>query len=116
MSDWIGGKDEAVKGGAVLTEKAEDGKIVGIVCTGTYAHDSEKGPVSWIREAAVVPSYQNRGIARKLILQALAYGKRNGATRAFLAADEENRNAIRLYTSIGFLPGGDESQIDMIRE
>ncbi len=115
MANWIAGADAKVKNGAVLVKRAENGAIVGVVCTGTYAQESEKGPVAWIREAAVLPAYRNRGIARGLITQALACGKRHGATRAFLAVDEKNENAICLYTDLGFRPGGDESQIDMIR-
>lgn len=118
IANWIGGANADVKNAAILVSRAGDGEIVGIVglvCTGTYANESEKGPTAWIREAAVIPSYQNRGIARKLIMQALAYQKRNGATRAFLACDENNENAIHLYTSIGFLPSDEESETDMIK-
>lgn len=115
FEDWISSTNPAANNTAVFVTRTPEEKIIGIVCTGTYAHDSEKGPIVWIREAAVNPAYQNKGIARKLILQALSYGKHHGAKRAFLAVDENNTNAIHLYTSLGFLPSASQSQIDMIK-
>ncbi len=97
----------------VFIEKQGD-EIVGAVFTCTYAQRHPKGAVAWIREAAVAPRFQNRGIGRRLILQALGSGKRHGAKRAFLAADELNTGAVALYTSIGFTPGEDAPQNDMI--
>ena len=115
MQDWLSDSDENNRNRTIFVEKNNLGQIVGLVCTTTYGHDSEKGPVAWIREVCVSPEYQNRGIARKLIMQALSHGKKYGATRAFLAADVLNANAIHLYKSLGFEPSTEESQIDMIR-
>jgi ribosomal protein S18 acetylase RimI-like enzyme len=47
--------------------------------------------------------------------QSLSYGKKHGAKRAFLMADDLNEHAIRLYKKIGFKPKEDECQIDMIK-
>jgi GNAT superfamily N-acetyltransferase len=121
IRDWLGssGEDSTetdVSNRAILIERNSKKEIVGIACTGTYAHESEKGAIVWIREVAVKPDYQRRGIARKLITQALAYGKSFGAKRAFLAADECNAHAIHLYVSIGFKASNDKSQIDMIKD
>lgn len=115
LKEWLSNCDEDDQNKTIFVEKNEPGQIVGLVCTTTYAHDSEKGAVAWIREVCVHPEYQNRGIARKLIMQALSYGKAKGAKRAFLAADEMNDNAIHLYKSIGFEPSLEDGQIDMIR-
>ena len=38
---------------------------------------------SW--EFDLSTEYQNRGIARKMIMQALSHGKKNGATRVFFS-------------------------------
>jgi ribosomal protein S18 acetylase RimI-like enzyme len=115
ISDWIGGRRPEVQNGAVLVARGPGRTIIGVVCTGTYGHGSENGPIAWIREAAVLPAFQNRGIARRLITQALAYDKLHGARRGFLAVDENNVNAIRLYRDIGFEPSGEESEIDMVK-
>lgn len=118
MKSWIRGEessaaDTEAQNCAVLIHREND-VIVGVLCTATYAHQSVKGPIVWVREVAVHPSYQRRGIARKLILQALSYGKAHGATRAFLAADECNEHAIHLYEQLGFVGKKEEAQIDMI--
>lgn len=115
FQEWLGQSGDYARNRTVFVERNQEKEIVGIVCTGTYGHDSEKGAIVWIREAAVRPDYQNQGIARKLILQALRYGKSHGAVRAFLAADECNSGAIHLYETLGFGAGTDQSQIDMIR-
>lgn len=120
MKDWISNKkvledNDDVRNKAAIIERNANDKIVGILCVATYGYQSEKGPIVWIREIAVDPSFQNRGIGRRLILKALSYGKKHNATRAFLAADEQNVSAIHLYKSIGFSPSDNESQIDMLK-
>lgn len=120
MKEWINntevsGVSTGTRNNAVLIEKNQEDEIIGLICVATYAHESEKGPITWIREIAVNPSYQNKGIGRKLMMKALSYGKKYGATRAFLAADECNDVGIHLYTTIGFEASEDESQIDMIK-
>ena len=116
FNEWLNEKD--IKYTAVLVERTSDtsdDKISGLVCVGLYGHESDSGPITWIREAAVSPEHQKKGIGRKLITQALKYGIEKGAKKAFLAVDEDNKNAIRLYTSLGFKPGSDDSEITMIK-
>ncbi len=120
MQKWIVGEEPSAiasgtKNNEVLVHRNLSGEIVGIICVATYSHESEKGAITWIREVAVHPDYQRQGIARKLILQGLDFGKKHGATRAFLAADECNEHAIHLYESIGFKADKDEAEIDMIK-
>lgn len=116
IKEWLdnSGEGDAIHK-AILVKRDTEKKITGLVCTGIYGYDSKKGPIAWIREVAVRPEYQNRGIARELIGKALRYCKYHGAKRAFLAADECNLHAIHLYRSIGFCPGAGEGQIDMVR-
>lgn len=120
MKHWIlgdveGAQQMGLKKTNILIHRKNKKEIVGILCVGTYGHDSEKGPILWIREVAVLPREQGQGIARSLLLRALSYGKELGATRGFLAADEQNKGAIHLYKSIGFEPSKEESQIDMVK-
>lgn len=118
MKQWIEGVEpNAVMSGgkdsAVLVHR-EEGHIAGVICVTIYGHDSEKGAVLWVREIAVRPEYQRRGIAKQLLNQAVSYGKCHGAKREFLMADECNEHAIRLYESVGFVANKDEAQNDMI--
>ncbi|MCL2773188.1 MAG: GNAT family N-acetyltransferase [Oscillospiraceae bacterium] len=97
-----GQKDVGATDSAVLVHKI-DGKIAGFCCTCIYGHGSEKGAVVWIRWIEVSPEFQGRGIGRNLLMQTLQYGAEHGAKRAFLAVDLENKNAVKLYESIGFV-------------
>ncbi|MDF2542583.1 MAG: hypothetical protein K0S47_2301 [Herbinix sp.] len=115
--EWISNQEPGAvncgcKNCCVLIHKIEQ-KIVGVACVAVYGQDSKKGPVLWLREIAVMPEYQGKGLGRKLIRQAIQYGKENGAKRAFLMADDCNHNAIRLYESIGFVPN-DDIEINMM--
>lgn len=119
MELWAKGMEPAApeyaKDCSVLINKI-DGKIAGVVCVGVYGHGSEKGPILWIRELAVNPDYQGKGIGRKLLGQAFNYGLQKGATRAFLLADECNYGAIHLYKSMGFAADENDREIDMIHK
>lgn len=105
--EWINGENEDIndmggKNHAIIVHKT-DGKIVGISCICTYGHDFEKGAVVFVRMIAVMPEYQGQGIGRNLLMQTLQYGVEYGAKRAFLHVDLENKNAVKLYESIGFV-------------
>lgn len=120
FNQWIKGVEpNAVKSGgknsAVLIHRVDE-HIVGIICVTIYGHDKDNGPVLWVREVAVHPEYQRRGIAKKLLSQALFYGKSHGAKRGFLMADECNEHAIKLYESVGFIANENNAENDMIRK
>lgn len=120
MKEWISnteisGSNIGTRNNGVIIERGINNEIIGVICVATYGHEVEKDPILWIREIAVIPKFQNNGIGRKLILRALAYGKKHNAARAFLAADECNYPGIHLYTDIGFVPSEEKSQIDMIK-
>lgn len=116
FEEWISNDksiDSDYKDNCVLIHK-EDNYIAGIVCVATYGHDSPRGTVVWIRELAVNPKFQGKGIGRKLLIQALNYGKEHGASRSFLMADDHNINAINLYKNVGYIPSTEIGQLDMI--
>ncbi|MBI9011344.1 MAG: GNAT family N-acetyltransferase [Clostridiales bacterium] len=117
MTKWINGSLESLSSArdSNVLYIQEDNQLVGIVCVAVYAHDSEKGPILWIREIAVKNDYQNLGYGKSLIKMAIQYGLDKGAVRGFLAADETNEHAIKLYNQFGFISNEDEQQIDMIR-
>lgn len=92
----------------------EAGVLSGIVCVGIYGENSVRGKVVWVRELAVNPKFQGKGIGQNLILQAIAYGKEQGAVRSFLMADELNEPAKHVYKKIGYVGSQTEIQLDMI--
>jgi predicted N-acetyltransferase YhbS len=90
-----------------------DGNIVGVGYFVLYGFDSEKGTVLWVRELAVDPAYQSKGIGRELISHGILWGRNNGAKRSFLACDAENYNAIKLYESLEYSRNNERGQINM---
>lgn len=48
------------------------------------------------------PRWRGRGYGKQLLLQLLAWGKRNGARRAFLQVLQTNEPALALYRKLGF--------------
>lgn len=115
IKEWMTSIDSAGEDSGnynVLVHK-EDNLIVGIAMVATYGHNSEKGSVLWLREIAVMPNYQGKGIGKRLMLQAIQYGQDKGARRSFLMADDCNNNAIDLYKKVGYLPS-DDVEINLI--
>ncbi len=115
---WASGEEANAKAGGAsdcnVFVYRIDAEPVGVLCVALYGHDSPKGTIVWIREIAVRPEHQGRGIGRALMNCALDYGKSKSAKRAFLMADNCNMNAIGLYKSIGFMPKVDDMQLDML--
>ncbi len=101
---------EWMEQGHVLAMRT-DGELAGVCCVTVY----NEGTTLWVREIAVLPNLQRKGYGRKLMEQAILYGTKHGATKGFLAADLQNKNAIALYESLGFLRRGDETEIQMAR-
>ncbi len=97
-------------GNEIIVHRVQ-GKIVGLCCVSIY----NEGTTLWIRELAVKPKFHRLGVGRHLFEQALIYGAKNGAEKAFLAVDIENAHAIKLYRQYGFVPKEDEYELQMKR-
>ena len=118
MVSWLNGTEpNAADCGsdsfAVIGARVE-GELAGVACVCVYSRGSARGPILWLRELAVSPRFQKRGLGRKLVKAAVAHGRRCGATRSFLMADDMNANAVALYKSVGYEENPDEAQIDLI--
>jgi ribosomal protein S18 acetylase RimI-like enzyme len=77
----------------------EDGKIVGNV---TVQRADKYGNRWQIANVAVARNYRGRGIARRLMEQALAHVAESDGRWAVLQVYDHNHVARRLYTSLGF--------------
>lgn len=102
FSEWL--KDNDV----IILRK--DGKIAGFCCVSIY----NSGTTLWIREIAVDPECQGKGLGGKLIAQAICYGLKHGAKKGFLAVDVQNDRAIRLYNKYGFCPKELKGELQMV--
>ena len=99
------------KGNHVIIQRV--GSVVaGVCCVAIY----DDGTTLHIREIAVGPKYQGRGLGKKLMEQAIIYGVENGAVKGFLLADVLNENAIGLYRKYDFYMKDDEIEIQMLRD
>ncbi|WP_105616112.1 GNAT family N-acetyltransferase [Vallitalea okinawensis] len=87
--------------------------LVGICCVNLYGFESEKGPILWIREVAVDPNHQSKGIGHSLLNYAIQWGKDNGARRSFLACDVQNDKAMSIYQNFGYESNEGRGQINM---
>ena len=101
---------EWMQEGDVLAEH-EHGELAGFCCVSIY----NGGSTLWVREIAVRPQSQGKGVGRRLLEGAVLYGAARGAAKGFLAVDVHNDRAIGLYESLGFARRGAESEIQMAR-
>ncbi|WP_055669573.1 GNAT family N-acetyltransferase [Desnuesiella massiliensis] len=109
VKEWNEGDNSCILVAAMNNE------IIGVCCLNIYGFDSEKGPVLWLREIAVAPAYQGKGIGYSLIEQAFQWGIAKGAKRSFLACDADNIKAIKLYGKFGYKRKAERGQINMAK-
>lgn len=57
-----------------------------------------------IQNVSVLPDMRRQGLGRALVLKAIEAFRKSGAQRVGLEATAENAVAIRMYSSLGFLP------------
>ena len=110
---WVRGAASAY-GGA----KADDGALIEIVSRIRLPHafatlDLDDEPVAWgfavaergyvgLYDVVVAPDLRGLGLARTVTAELMAWGREQGATRAYLQVREENEVARALYRSLGF--------------
>jgi ribosomal protein S18 acetylase RimI-like enzyme len=103
FSDWVDENDVIIV--------RQNNEIAGYCCVSIY----NEGSTLWVREIAVAPVFQGKGLGKKLMEQAICYGLNKGAEKAFLAADVLNYNAIKLYTRYGFQAKDKKGELQMRR-
>ncbi len=73
-----------------------DGKVVGTTIV------NDKGRAGYISTVMVHPDYRRRGVAARLMENALDYVRQRRKARAILNVDSTNMPAINLYAKLGF--------------
>jgi ribosomal protein S18 acetylase RimI-like enzyme len=96
---------------SIIIVNDDKNNIIGFCCVAVYSN----GTNLWIRELAVDPEYQGQGIGKKLVEQAICYGKNNGATKGFLAVDVQNEKAINIYKKYNFINKNNIGELQMIK-
>jgi aminoglycoside 6'-N-acetyltransferase I len=80
-----------------------DGQVVGQVVATLHRHP-DKAPDLYVDEIGVAPAFQRRGIARRLMEEAFAWGRGLGCAGAWLATEPDNTAALALYRALGEAP------------
>lgn len=83
-----------------LAVALDGGRVVGMASALHYVHP-DKPPELWINEVGVAESHWRRGIGRRLLGTLLARGRELGCSQAWVATDEGNTAARRLYAAAG---------------
>lgn len=76
-----------------------DGELVGLVAA--YCNAPDTG-TAFITSVSVMPEWQGRGIASRLMANCTAHARKLGFASISLEVDENNAVAIALYTKRGF--------------
>lgn len=81
----------------IQVAKTSIGKTVGMVSAQLVISTAQGAYSAWIEDMIVDQAFQGQGIGRKLLENAMAWAKLNGATRAQLLVDIENDEALGYY-------------------
>src|SRR5690606_40644887 len=79
----------------------DQGTVVGFASCLHYVHPDKPTPELWINEVAVAPTYRRQGIAKAIINEVFALGRRLGCREAWVLTEPDNAPALALYTAIG---------------
>lgn len=95
--DFIALLNKRNVGGVVLREPiSQGGRVAGFVLVRVVVDEAE------ILTIAVTPTWQNRGVGNRLMTMVLANLHAENIPSLFLEVDEANKNAVSLYSRLGF--------------
>jgi len=88
----------------VVTFARSEGKVVGFTLVeNSTAYNREKGAKDgWVNILGVIPDSRGRGLGKALLLDGIRQLQSQYLDTIRLGLDAENRNALSLYTSVGF--------------
>jgi ribosomal protein S18 acetylase RimI-like enzyme len=93
-----------------LSVAIDDGQIVGMASGVRYVHP-DKPSEFWINEVGVSPDYQRRGLAKRIVAELLAEGRRQGCREAWVLTDFDNEAARATYRSAGGVESGPQLMV-----
>jgi ribosomal protein S18 acetylase RimI-like enzyme len=80
-----------------------DGEVVGQVACVVHRHP-DKPTELYVDEVGVTPALHRRGVARRMMDDAFAWGRELGCEEAWVGTESDNEAAIALYRSLGQQP------------
>lgn len=87
----------------LVQARDDDGALAGLVAI--YCNDHDTG-IAYISNVCVAPAHTRRGIAGRLLDQALARARAAGMRGARLTVHANNAGALALYRKHGFMQQG----------
>ncbi len=81
----------------VQVAKNTAGKVIGMVTAQLVISTAQGAASAWIEDMVIHSSYRGHGIGKQLLQRTLDWAKENGATRAQLLVDIENKEALGYY-------------------
>ena len=87
-----------------------DGLIVGMASGVRYVHPDKPSEL-WINELGVAPDYQRRGLAKRIVAELLAEGRRQGCHEAWVLTDFDNEAARATYRAAGGVESGPQLMV-----
>jgi ribosomal protein S18 acetylase RimI-like enzyme len=75
-----------------------------------YVHPDKPSEL-WINEVGVSPRYQRRGLAKRILAELLAEGRRQGCREAWVLTDFDNAAARATYRSAGGVESGPQLMV-----
>jgi aminoglycoside 6'-N-acetyltransferase I len=83
----------------------DDRLVVGFASAVHYIHP-DKPPELWINEVAVAPSHRGLGLGKAMMSALFELGKAHNCLTAWVLTNQNNVEAMTLYSSIGGIQGG----------
>jgi len=91
---------EKLKNNAVIFEAWDNDELIGLVAA--YLNNYET-KIGFITSVIVSRKYQKQGIAKILLEKTIDFAKEKGFEKIHLEVHKENKNAIGLYKTFGFV-------------
>lgn len=86
----------------VLVARDDAQRAIGMVSGQLVISTAEGGFSVWVEDLIIAPTFRGQGLGRILLDSLLHWAKAQGATRAQLLADNDNRPAWNFYERLGW--------------
>ncbi|MFA5015602.1 MAG: GNAT family N-acetyltransferase [Actinomycetota bacterium] len=90
---------EKIKSKAIIFEAKQKDHLVGMLAAYFNDHNSN---IAFITTMSVAKLYQNKGIAKSLMLEAIKYGKEHKFNKIRLEVNKRNEKAIVFYKIMNY--------------
>lgn len=103
MADRLARREAIVLLAVPGSHEAGDGVAAGFAQLYPSFSSVALGPILVLNDLFVAPAWRRRGVARRLVEEAVAYARKTGSVRIELATQLTNQHALRLYEAEGFV-------------